>query len=129
MTQEISAIGVNPKKRTQKKRVGMSEKAQKTAHIKKVITEMARHAEDKFSLGVRYYIIAQKLGRYASHAGISMTDILEELDKEGAILLYTDHNYSKLIMAPEVRDYLKYNDLGEETEETKNIIKAKWGRK
>jgi len=99
------------------------------AEVKRRVLAMVRHAEDKYFLGVRFFILSQKLNSLARGAGVPILSILEEMDADGEIFIYTDENFSKLIMAPEVRATLTYDALGGETEETKNIIRAKWGKK
>jgi len=102
---------------------------EKKARYKQTICEMTRHAEEKFSLGVRYSTVSQKLLKTVRAAGYDLGEILNEMDKEGEIFLYTDAEFSRLVMVPEMREYYKLGIIGEETEETRNFIQAKWGRK
>jgi len=96
--------------------------------LKEKIISMVSHAEKTFSLGVRFYSISQKLNRTANRNGISLDNLLSEMNEAGEIFLYTDVNYSRLVMAPEMREHYKVGIIGEETEETRNFIRAKWGR-
>lgn len=100
----------------------------KAAFMKKII-DMVTHAEKVFSLGVGYRIISQKMSRSVTCAGYDLGTLLAEMDAAGLIFLYTDENYSRLVMTQEMREYYKLGIIGEETEETRNFIRAKWGRK
>ena len=102
---------------------------EKKARYKKTISEMTKHAEEKFSLGVKYSIISQKLLKTVRAAGFDLSALLQEMNKDGEIFLYTDADYSRLVMVPEMKEHYRLGIIGEETEETRNFISAKWGRK
>lgn len=99
------------------------------AQLREKIIAMVRHVEDTFSLGVRFYSISQKMNSIAKRHGIALDTLLREMNDAGDIFLYTDENFSRLVMTPEMREHYKLGVIGEETEETRNFIKAKWGRK
>jgi len=107
----------------------MPKDTEKKERIKAKIVEMVTHAEKQFSLGVGFRILSQKLLKSVRHAGYDLDEILRELDGEGRVFLYTDENYSRLVMVPEMREYYILGVIGEETEATRNFISGKWGRR
>jgi len=101
----------------------------KLAGFRQRILEMVKHAEERFSLGVPYRAIAQKLAKTVKFSGYDLGTILEDMDKAGEVFLYTDEHYSRLVMMPEMREHYKLGIIGEETQETRNFIQGKWGRR
>lgn len=97
--------------------------------IREGIIKLARYFEDSFALGVKYKVISQKYYKSAERAGLDLRAILDDLEAENLIYTYMNETGAVLIMVPEMSKLIQQDEFGLISEEAKQILREKWGKR